>query len=145
MKRRLIVIVDTVLIMVPVGILMAVVAIGLEVISVNDRGSPKLARAWRDQLNQYTSHQQATTADPTVQVVTMENGEWLFGRSQSSHGFWHGDGGTMVVKDSKGETHAFLGGHVCGPSYLMHGFSKSSLAKFYESVKEQEFHVYKGE
>ncbi len=145
MKRRLILIVDIALIMVPVGILMAVVAFALEVISVNDRGSPKLARIWRDQLNQYASHQQAAAADPAVQIVTMENGEWLFGRSQSSHGFWRGGGGTLVVKDSKGETHAFLGGHVCGPSYLMHGFSKASLAKFYESVKEQEFQEYKGE
>lgn len=106
----------------------------------SSRGSPALAAEWRDRLSQYLDPEAARAGDPEVVVLGFTNGEWVFGRSQSSHGMWHRGGGTVVVRDSRGRTRAFFG-HVCGWGQL--GVASSefsqlpSLAEFYKRMAEE--------
>ena len=107
----------------------------------SDQGSPVLAGEWRKELDKYATPEDAVKADPTIQVVKFKNGEWLFGRSQNSHGIWLRGGGTMVMKDSRGEIRAYAG-HVCGPRFLSSGWGSredADLDKFYSDLKECSF------
>lgn len=109
----------------------------------SDAGSPELAQEWRVEFNQYATYQEAEAADPTIEVVKFDNGEWLIGRAQNSHGIWRRGGGTVVVKDSNGDTRAFLGGHVCGDGFLSWGFGERvDLTSFYGRVAENGFKEY---
>jgi len=83
----------------------------------SSQGSPELAAEWQAELSQYQSPDEAQTKDPKVIVVRFSDGSWVFGRCQSSHGVWKRGGGTVVVKDSKGQVRAFFG-HVCGDENL---------------------------
>jgi hypothetical protein len=102
-------------------------------------GSPELAAEWRDHLAQYPDPDTASAADPEVIVLRFRNGEWVFGRSQNSHGVWYRGGGTVVVRDSSGQTRAFFG-HVCGGGQLGIGSPDlPSLAEFYKQMAEAGF------
>ncbi|WP_162660593.1 hypothetical protein [Tuwongella immobilis] len=102
--------------------------------SGSDRGSPALAAEWRDQLAQFPDPDSAKAADPSMIVVRCENGDWVFGRTQSSHGVWLRGGGTVVMRDSGGRIRAFFG-HVCGGDYLPGSFGRlPDLAAFYAAV-----------
>lgn len=143
MKRRTKVILIAFPIVVMLGVPLTFFAIWFAASASSDAGSPDLAREWRDELNMFRTHREATAADPTVEVVTFDNGEWIFGRAQNSHGIWRKGGGTLVVKDSNGEAHAFLGGHVCGNDYLYFGFKGvSDLESFYTRLAECGFQEY---
>ena len=97
-------------------------------------GSPDLAAEWRDHLAQYPDPDAAHAADPEVIVLRFRNGEWVFGRSQNSHGIWYRGGGTVVVRDSTGRTRAFFG-HVCGGGQLGIGYPElPSLGDFYKRL-----------
>lgn len=122
------------------SVLMAVAFLALSLTYISDEGSPVLASEWRKELDAFATPDDAVKADPTIQVVKFKNGEWLFGRCQNSHGIsWRGGGGTMVMKDSRGEIRA-LKGHVCGPRFLSGGWSEvADLNTFYSRLKESEF------
>ena len=108
----------------------------------SDTGSPELAAEWRNELLEYQTYTAAIEADATIEHVTFENGEWLIGRAQDSHGMWRRGGGTLVIRDCNDETHVFFG-HVCGPDYISWGFGKhDNLKSFYGSVKESGFEEY---
>lgn len=102
-------------------------------------GSPELAAEWRDHLAQFPTPDAAAAADPEVIVLRFPNGEWAFGRAQSSHGMWVRGGGTMVIRDSTGRTRAFFG-HVCGWGHLS-DFSSSlwNLEEYYEHLTKTGF------
>src|SRR5262245_10668661 len=85
----------------------------LAAFTINDKGSPDLAARWKAELIEYRTPDEAQTRNPDVIVIKFDNGEWLFGLCRSSHGAWRSGGGTVVVKDSKGQIRAFFG-HVCG-------------------------------
>lgn len=120
--------------------LIAVAFLALSLTYISDEGSPVLASEWRSELNAFATPDDAVKADPTIQVVKFKNGEWLFGRCQDSHGIsWRGGGGTMVMKDSRGEIRA-LKGHVCGSRFLSGGSSEiANLDTFYSRLKETNF------
>lgn len=101
----------------------------------NNRGSPELAAEWRDALLAAAGPDEAAAADPDIVVLRFPNGEWVFGKSQDSHGIWRRGGGTLVVRDSRGRVRAFFG-HMCGPRYLAFEFGSDypSLDAFYDSV-----------
>lgn len=108
----------------------------------SDAGSPALAAEWRDEFTAYQAPAAATATDPTIEHIAFENGDWLIGRAQNSHGMWRRGGGTLVVKDSNGETHAFFG-HVCGGGFLRWGFGEhTDLRSFYKRVTEYGFQEY---
>lgn len=115
----------------------SIFALWLEFAAVIDRGSPELAGEWRADLETYATPEDASQADPTIQIVKFENGDWVMGRAQNSHGFWHRGGGTMVIKDSRGKIQAFAG-HVCGPNFLSFA-QKPSLDAFYKYLEDCEF------
>lgn len=100
----------------------------------NDSGSPELAEEWRVHLMQFADPNTAKASDPEIIVLRFRNGEWVFGRSQSSHGIWRQGGGTIVVRDSSGQTRAFFG-HVCGEGHLAFGNPPlPSLAEYYREM-----------
>ena len=75
------------------------------------RGSPKYAADWRATLDAFPDPEAAQAAHPEVVAKRFPNGEWAFGVDRDSHQYR--DGGTVVIKDSKGRVRAFFG-HVCG-------------------------------
>lgn len=99
----------------------------------SDKGSPELAQEWKVELARYQTPQEAKAKNPNIIVVEFANGEWVFGRSQSSHGMWKRGGGTTVVKDSKGQIRAFFG-HVCGDGQLGANWGKPDLAGYYKET-----------
>ena len=108
----------------------------------SDAGSPELAAEWRDELASYESPQTAMLADAAIEHVTFDNGDWLIGRAQDSHGMWRRGGGTMVVFDSNGESRVFFG-HVCGSGFIGCGFIEhADLQSFYARVVENGFEEY---
>jgi hypothetical protein len=106
-------------------------------IAINDRGSPELAMEWRAILQAAPGPEEAVAADPEVVVLRFPNGEWVFGKSQNSHGCWRRGGGTLVVRDSRGRVRAFFG-HICGPRYMQDAYGRDnpSLDAFYGRVLE---------
>src|SRR5579859_265627 len=83
----------------------------------SSKGSVPLADEWRREFAQYQSPNEATRQNVRIVELQFESGEWAFGRAASSHGIWVRGGGTLVVKDSKGDVRAFFG-HVCGDGHL---------------------------
>lgn len=108
----------------------------------SDAGSPELAAEWRDDLAEYSTPDDATANNPDIEHVAFPNGEWFVGRAQDSHGMWRRGGGTVVIKDSNGETHVFFG-HVCGGRFLSWGFGDhANLTSFYARMVENGFTEY---
>lgn len=103
----------------------------------SDDGSPRLAAEWRAALEAAPGPDEAAAADPDVVVLRFPTGEWVFGKSQDSHGIWRRGGGTLVVRDSRGRVRAFFG-HMCGPRYMADAFGTAnpSLDAFYRRVVE---------
>src|SRR5262245_21034291 len=101
----------------------------------SDRGSPELAAEWRAALLAAPGPDEAAAADPDVVVLRFPNGEWAFGKSQSSHGMWRRGGGTLVIRDSRGRVRAFFG-HICGQRYVEWAFgtANETLDAFYDDV-----------
>ncbi len=108
----------------------------------SDSGSPNLAEEWRDEFAPFDDPSEAVAHDPGIILMRFRNGEWVFGRSQNSHGIWLRGGGTVVVKDSKGQTRAFFG-HVCGGGHLGIGHPDlPNLEAFYKQLRESGFQEY---
>jgi hypothetical protein len=99
----------------------------------SDKGSPALAAEWKADLSQYRTPEEAQAKNKDVIVVRFDDGAWVFGRCQSSHGVWKRGGGTVVVKDSKGRVRAFFG-HVCGEGALGARWERYSLATYYHET-----------
>ena len=105
----------------------------------SDRGSPELAAEWRDELASYETPEAAMLADTAIEHIRFDNGDWLIGRAQNSHGMWRRGGGTMVLADSGGQTRIFFG-HVCGGGFIRRGFGEHpDLQSFYARVMESGF------
>jgi hypothetical protein len=81
---------------------------------INDSGSPRLAKEWKSKLEGINSLDEAKQQDPEILGQAFRNGDWVFGYARDSHNCWHRGGGTLVVKDCRGDVHVFFG-HVCGP------------------------------
>jgi hypothetical protein len=107
---------------------------------VNNSGSPELAAEWQAVLTPLTPTASELHKDPPdLEFVTFPNGEWIIGFAQNSHGISVRGGGTLVVKDSRGNVRAFFG-HVCGPHYLRTFFCETpDLDGFYARLKRLEF------
>lgn len=100
-------------------------------------GSPRYARKWMARLASIESVAQAARELPEAVTHRFEDGEWVVGVCKDSHGSpW---GGTIVVKDSRGEVRAFFG-HVCGPGFIkmilsrMRADQRDDLDGFYETI-----------
>jgi hypothetical protein len=74
-------------------------------------GSPEYAARWRATLDALPDPEAAQAEHPEVVGKRFPNGEWAFGVDRDSHRYR--DGGTVVIKDSKGRVRVFFG-HVCG-------------------------------
>jgi hypothetical protein len=94
-------------------------------------GSTSYARMWRERFESIEDPETAQAKFDEVIVKRFQNGEWIFGVCADSHSSIHG--GTVVVKDSRGNTHVYFG-HVCGPKALEIALGPlRSLDGFYES------------
>lgn len=107
---------------------------------INDSGSPELADECRATLQPLTPSAGDLRAEhPGIEVVRFPNGECVIGLAQNSHGLFVRGGGTIVVKDSRGNIRAFFG-HVCGPNYLRTFFRDlPDLDHFYVRMKQLKF------
>ena len=138
MKRRTKIILLSVLgliILVPaVLILLAVIFLGSK-----DTGSPELAAEWRARLESYESLREAKEAERLLVVVEFDDGEWAMALAQNSHGGLRNGGGTVVVRDSRGQVRAFSG-HVCGHGELGPAlWDAETLEEFYEALAGVDF------
>lgn len=105
----------------------------------SDRGSPELASAWRKLLSEFGDPNSAASANERIWVIHCENGEWMFGLAQGSHGIWKRGGGTVVTKDSNGDLRSYRG-HVCWPAGSpFRGCSTENLASVYQSITDRGF------
>ncbi len=107
---------------------------------VNIRGSAELASEWKANLEPLTVSADDLRKDhPDLEVVLFSNGEWVIGTDKNSHGLFARGGGTIVVKDSRGQIRAFFG-HVCGPHYLQTFFRDiTDLDRFYARMNQFRF------
>lgn len=80
----------------------------------SDRGSAELASEWHTLLSKFADPDTASAGNERIWVIRCDNGEWMFGLAQGSHGIWKRGGGTVVTKDSNGDIRSFRG-HVCWP------------------------------
>ncbi len=78
-------------------------------------GSVAHANVWRERFQQVGDPDAARKAFAGIVAKRFSGGEWVFGVSEDSHA--SPEGGTIVLKDSRGRVRAFFG-HVCGPRYL---------------------------
>jgi len=105
----------------------------------HDRGCPQLAALWRNTLQKYETPDDAAARVRHLATRRFENGEWMFGLAQNSHGIWLRGNGTVVLKDSRGHVRAFFG-HVCGAGALaMRLRAAPDLNAFYARLKEDGF------
>jgi hypothetical protein len=76
---------------------------------VNDSGSPELADEWRATLQPLSpSGGDLRIEYPEIEFVRFPNGEWVIGFARNSHGLFVGGGGSLVLKDSRGDLRAFF-------------------------------------
>lgn len=76
-----------------------------------------MAIRWKQYLEQIGGPIEAKRGHTEVAVRVFPDGEWVMGLSWDSHDTTSPNGGTVVVRDSRGRTRAFFG-HVCGPQML---------------------------
>ena len=111
-------------------------------------GFPSDARKWRAILQDIPDVEAAEShpelgRSPYFEKRRFPNGEWVFGISIDSHG-WEPlyRGGTVVMKDSRGQVRVYYG-HVCGASGpIQHGYhieDTKSLDEFYNMFKRYDF------
>jgi len=106
------------------------------VLGIDDSGSPRLAREWKSKLEAFPSYDEAKRQDPEIEGRQFRNGEWVCGFACNSHNRWHRGGGTLVVKDSRGDVRVFFG-HVCGPDpYPFVNPETHNLDGFYNDLRE---------
>lgn len=91
-------------------------------------GDPGYAERWQWRIQSLSDPDAAQAKFPEVEILRFNNGEWVFGVSDDSHSSAHG--GTVVTKDSAGNTRAFFG-HVCGPRFFERLRDAKSLKEFY--------------
>jgi hypothetical protein len=70
---------------------------------------------------------------PSALLKSFPDGRWIACAHADSHGAW--GGGTVVTRDSSGETHIFFG-HVCGWLYA----KGETLEEFYASLRDYRTH-----
>ena len=110
-------------------------------------GSYKYARKWRKQLlachslDDVKKHfncfgmegvTKSKWGRPWALIQSFPDGRWIACVHADSHGAW--GGGTIVTRDSSGETHIFFC-HVCGRLYA----KGETLEEFYTSLRGYEF------
>ncbi len=113
-------------------------------------GSPRYARKWRKQLlachsleevkqhfnyiemkggQAITNVTKEVRGRPHALIKSFPNGQWIACAYGDSH---HGrGGGTVVARDSSGETHIFFG-HVCGGLHV----KGETMEEFYTSLRD---------
>jgi hypothetical protein len=116
-------------------------------ITIVDTGSPQLASEWKVTLAPLDDLDSARKAYPGIAGKRFDNGEWAFGFCHDSHKQMRftSQGGTLVVKDSRGATRVFFG-HVCGREFLQGQLNRAkSLDDFYDRcLAEWKFEEYLG-
>jgi hypothetical protein len=111
------------------GVVVAAIAIP----AINGDGSTWLARRW---VKRFADVDSVPEAVERYQVARREfpDGSWIFGIAVGSHG--NPFGGTVVTKDSTGQTSVFFG-HVCTGSMLaraIHESQSSSLPQAFSNL-----------
>ena len=108
-------------------------------------GSPDGAVSLRALVEPIANPEAGEGTDPEYATKRFSNGEWVLGISRDSHGIlcrFHG-GGTVVLKDSRGQIHCFFG-HVCGPGWLRNSLADTrSVNELYQNLtKDYRFTEY---
>jgi hypothetical protein len=136
MKHRTMMLVVGITLLVGMAVCMVTAMLVNYLVGVNDSGSTEVASEWKAILQ---SNDDPSMKHPGFEVINFPNGEWIIGFSQNSHGPFARGGGTIVVKDSRGNVRAFFG-HVCGPHYLQTFFRETpDLDHFYARLKHWHF------
>lgn len=101
------------------------------------RGSPERAAKWKVVFEGLSDPETVKTRYPFAATKRFDDGSWIFGVGEDSHG--DRDGGTIVVKDSDGRVRVFFG-HVCGPEMIKDALTRSaSRAEFYGILSRSSF------
>jgi len=129
-----------------------VVAIGLLVVppclfipfyfaTTGGHGSVKEADRLKAVIEQIPRPEAGPVADEEYAFKRFENGEWVMGIGRDSHALMsmYRGGGTLVVRDSRGQVRCFFG-HVCGRRGLaMYLHEAETLDEFYKGLVEGPF------
>ena len=111
----------------------------------SDRGYPELAAEWRSLLGRFEEPDSASAENKRIWVIHCDNGEWIFGVAQGSHGLWRRGGGTVVTKDSNGDMRSCRG-HVCSPyGSPFEECASADLAAVYKEIDRYGFSALSGE
>jgi hypothetical protein len=98
--------------------------------------SPEAADRLRAIVEPIADPESGLWSDREFRFKRFENGEWVLGVSRDSHGWMskYRGGGTVVVKDSRGQLRCFFG-HVCGPGGHEYYMTQArSLDSFYQTL-----------
>ena len=123
------------LLLVPV-VFVLIVLIGMA--NSNGKGSPEEAERLRVSLEAIADPESGEGCHSEYAAKRFKNGEWVLGIGRDSHAWLSSTrgGGTIVVKDSRGQVRCFFG-HVCGHAghepFMEHA---DSLERFYTSISE---------
>jgi hypothetical protein len=109
------------------------------VFSTGGEGSPAEAERMAAKLKSIESPDTSLMDDAEFSAHRFDNGEWMVALSRSSHAYkskWRG-GGTIVVKDSRGQVRSFMA-HVCGENLpKVCAMQSKDLNGFYEFLRGQ--------
>lgn len=95
------------------------------------RGSKYYAHKWYTIFQKIDSIEKAKREYPDISIYKISDGEWIFGISDDSHASIFG--GTIVVRDSKGNVRCFFG-HVCGEKFINAIFFQSKINLRYKGI-----------
>ncbi|HQR09130.1 MAG TPA: hypothetical protein PLN21_20075 [Gemmatales bacterium] len=101
-------------------------------------GSPEEATRLRAIVENIISPEAGEGIHFEYAAKRFKNGEWVLGIGRDSHAWMssYRGGGTIVVKDSRGQVRCFFG-HVCGPGgHDVYMLKASSLDDFYKRLGE---------
>jgi hypothetical protein len=105
----------------------------------NNNGSLEEAVKLRTIIESINSPETGAGCDPDYDFKKFNNGEWVAGIGRDSHALWSKNrvGGTVVLKDSRGQVR-FFAGHVCGPRGQFNvAYGVASLDEFYIRMNGQ--------
>ena len=123
-------------------LLVLVIAVGILTALALNRGpemglGSKERRELAGEIRSFGDPEHIKTKYPFAAIRKYDDGKWIVGVGEDSHG--DRNGGTIVVQGSDGKTRVFFG-HVCGPDFLQDGLSRStSAAEFYDLLSKSQF------
>ena len=139
-RRTLWVIVRVIVSAVGLAVVLPFAFFAVYVATTGGTGSAREATRLRAIIEPIPDPESGSGCDPEYVFERFENGEWVLGIGRDSHALLskYRGGGTVVVKDSRGQIRGFFG-HICGSGGLKtYMYRVRSLDEFYQGFTERD-------